>query len=110
MNTDFTMYAGDTRFLRFECINEVDNTPIDLSNAQDMNFSITTFGGGSDNKLVTKTVGQIGIENTNVAVVVLNESDTEDLRGKFQYYFQVTDFGGDNFTTSGLCIINVNGI
>ena len=113
MTVDFDMYAGDSKILRIICVDEDDNnSPIDLLNAQDMNFSITNFNGGSDSKLVTKTISDIGIEglDDNIAVITLMETDTEDLYGKYQYYFQVQDFGGKKFTKSGLCIININGI
>lgn len=111
MLVDFEMYAGDSKVIRFECIDEdAGGIPIQLVNAQDMNFSINIFGGGADSKVVTKTLSAIGVENTNFAVINLSPTDTEELHGKYQYYFQVQDFGGKKFTKSGLCLIKINGI
>lgn len=106
---NFTMYAGDSRYLRITCTKK-DGTPIDLSNAQDMNFSINIFGQGIDGQVVKKVISQIAIEDFNVAVVVLDKVDTENLKGKYQCYFQVEDYGGDRTTLGGLCIIKINGI
>jgi len=108
MTVNFEMVQGDTRYMRFTCYNS-DGTILNLATANAATFGVIEYGKTNGNTIISKTFSSgIVIEDTNVAVVKLDPSDTSSINGKFEYTFTLDDFTNDTFSSTGLFIINIS--
>lgn len=91
--TEITMFAGDFMKLQYLIYND-SNESVDLGSA-DCYVDITYWGDKSQNIVIHK-IGTFSILYPNMFIVTFNNSDTQDLFGKFVQSPYIVD--GNNKT------------
>lgn len=92
---DVEFVGGATQELMFHCYHKINRKPSDLS-PYTANFSVISYVNKYGSPLISKSMNILQGTDTedgicNILTVVLDPSDTKDLRGKYIYQITIKD-------------------
>lgn len=101
--TQIDFIAGTDQTINYTIL-DTSGSPVDINGAT-IEFKLKQYGDFYTQSILTKT-GSIVDAPTGKCKVILTESNTEALSGKFVQQLKITDFSGSIFKGQGIIVIH----